>query len=289
LQDRDGCVAAAQAGLDSLLDAGDTLQAAVQAAVRAVTVLEDDPRFNAGTGSALRMDGATIEMDAAVMDSLGQLGAVAGVRRVRHPVQLAALVTRTPHWLLCGEGALRFARTQGMEDHDPVTVQATIKHRELLARLQRGKQLQHGVDNAAFTDHWNFAAPPAITPGAPCDTVGAVVRDGAGNFAVAASTGGCSPALLGRVGDTPIIGAGFYAGTAGAVAVTGIGEQIVRHLLAFRVHQWLAEDMPLDNALQRALALFDPAIDIGLIAVNAHDSGARSNRDMPSAMAQGTP
>ena len=75
-QDRDGCVAAAQAGLDCLADAGDTLQAAV----RAVTVLEDDPRFNAGTGSALRMDGATIEMDAAVMDSLGQLGAVAGVQ-----------------------------------------------------------------------------------------------------------------------------------------------------------------------------------------------------------------
>ena len=286
-QDRDGCVAASQAGLHCLLDASDSLQAALQAAVQAVSVLEDDPRFNAGTGSVLRMDGVTIEMDAAVMDSLGKLGAVAGVRRVRHPVQVAAGVAATPHWLLCGEGALRFARASGFADYDPATLQANIKHQEVLAQLQRGKRLRHGEENASFTDHWNYPAPLAIKPGAPCDTVGAVVRDAYGNFAVAASTGGCTPSLLGRVGDTPIIGAGFYAGPAGAVAVTGIGEHIVRHLLAFRVHEWLAGGMALDAALQRGLDLFDPAIDVGLIAVNARDSGVCSNREMPSAAAQG--
>ncbi|HEX8404003.1 MAG TPA: isoaspartyl peptidase/L-asparaginase [Duganella sp.] len=281
VRDRDGCVAAADAGLKILDDGGDALQAAVAA----VCVLEDDPRFNAGTGSVLGMDGVTVEMDAAVMDSLGRLGAVAGLRRVRHPVQVAAAVAGTPHWLLCGEGALRFARHIGAGDHDPVTPQALRKHQEMLEQLGRGERLIPGEDNADFDKYWNYPTPLAIRPGEPCDTVGAVVRDAAGNFAVAGSTGGCAPALLGRVGDTPIIGAGFYAGPAAAVAVTGVGEHIVRHLLAHAVHGWIADGMELAAALRRALALFDPAIDIGLIAVSASDSGACSNRDMPSATA----
>lgn len=283
IADQDGCVAAASAGLARLRAGAD----AVQAAVAAVRVLEDDPRFNAGTGSVLRMDGVTIEMDAAVMDSLGRLGAVAGLRRVRHPVEVAAAVAGTPHWLLCGEGALRFARHIGAGDHDPTTEQALRKHREMLEDLQHGKRLVPGEDNASFAQYWNYPTPPAIAPGEPCDTVGAVVRDAAGHFAVAGSTGGCAPALLGRVGDTPIIGAGFYAGPAGAVAVTGIGEHIVPHLLAHRVHGWLADGMALPAALERALTLFEPAIDIGLIAVSPTDSGARSNRDMPWAVANG--
>lgn len=283
MEDRDGCVAAADAGLTILNGGGDALAAAVAA----VCVLEDDPRFNAGTGSVLRMDGVTIEMDAAVMDSRGRLGAVAGLRRVRHPVQVAAAVAGTPHWLLCGEGALSFARHIGAGDHDPVTPQALRKHQAMLERLGRGERLIPGEDNADFDKYWNYPTPLAVRPGEPCDTVGAVVRDATGNFAVAGSTGGCAPALMGRVGDTPIIGAGFYAGPAGAVAVTGIGEHIVRHLLAHAVHGWLADGMDLNAALQRALALFDPAIDIGLIAVSATDSGACSNRDMPSATAAG--
>jgi beta-aspartyl-peptidase (threonine type) len=284
LQDRDGCVAAADAGLKRLDGGGDALQAAIAA----VCVLEDDPRFNAGTGSVLRMDGLTVEMDASVMDSLGRLGAVAALRRVRHPVQVAAAVAGTPHWLLCGEGALRFARRIGAEDHDPATPQALRKHQAMLEQLRNGERLVPGEDNADFGKYWNYPTPLQVHPGEPCDTVGAVARDAAGNFAVAASTGGCAPALLGRVGDTPIIGAGFYAGPAGAVAVTGVGEHIVRHLLAHAVHGWIADGMDLTAALQRAVALFDPAIDIGLIAVSATDSGACSNRDMPWATAGGT-
>jgi len=283
-QDRGGCVVAAQAGLERLNDGGDALQAAVAA----VAVLEDDERFNAGTGSALRMDGVTIEMDAAVMDSSGRLGAVAALRRVRHPVHVAAAVVDTPHWLLCGDGALRFARNVGAADHDPTTARALRRHQAMLADFHCDKQLWHGEDNESFARYWNFPTPLAPSPGSPCDTVGAVTRDAAGRFAVAASTGGCSPSLLGRVGDTPIIGAGFYAGAAGAVAVTGIGEQIVRHLLAHTVYGWMADGMPLAAALDRALTLFDRAVDIGLIAVNASDSGARSNRDMPSATAPGS-
>ncbi|MFZ6876618.1 isoaspartyl peptidase/L-asparaginase, partial [Undibacterium sp. Di27W] len=83
------------------------------------------------------------------------------------------------------------------------------------------------------------------------------------------SSGGSAPALLGRVGDTPIIGSGFYAGTLGAVAITGKGEQLVRHILAFSVYQWLAEGQSMDSALQRGIDLFESTIPVGIIAVTA--------------------
>ena len=281
LDDQDGCVAAAHAGIAALRADGDALSAAIAA----VEILEDDPRFNAGSGSSLRLDGHTIEMDAAIMDSRGSLGAVACVQRVRNPVQLAAAVTETPHWLLCGSGAQQYARQIGLPDYDPTTPNAQQRHQQILDKLRDGQQLVHGYPNSALTGHWNFPRPCDLPAGAACDTVGAVAREAGGHFAVAVSTGGAAPALLGRVGDSPIIGAGFYAGKDGAVAVTGIGEQIVRHLLAYRVYEWLAGGMAVKLALERALALFDPAIDMGLIAVTASDSGSISNRQMPTAAA----
>lgn len=281
LDDQDGCVAAAHAGVATLRADGDALAAAIAA----VVALEDDPRFNAGSGSSLRLDGRTIEMDAAIMDSRGSLGAVACVQRVRNPVRLAAAVTETPHWLLCGSGAQHFARQIGLPDYDPATPNAVQRHQKVLDKLRAGQPVAHGHANSAFTDHWNFPGAPQLPAGAACDTVGAVAREANGHFAVAVSTGGAAPALLGRVGDTPIIGAGFYAGKDGAVAVTGIGEQIVRHLLAYRVYEWMVAGMAVKPALERALALFDPAIDMGLIAMTASDSGSISNRQMPTAAA----
>jgi L-asparaginase/beta-aspartyl-peptidase (threonine type) len=100
---------------------------------------------------------------------------------------------------------------------------------------------------------------------------------------VALSTGGSAPSLLGRVGDTPIIGSGFYAGPDGAVAATGIGEQIVRHLLARTVYGWIEGGMPLQQALTRGVGLFDAHVPVGLIAVSRTEAGAYSNQDMPHA------
>jgi L-asparaginase/beta-aspartyl-peptidase (threonine type) len=281
LEDRDGCITAAKAGLAVLRADGDSLAAAVSA----VVVMEDDPRFNAGIGSALRMDGRTIEMDAAVMDSRGALGAVACVQRIRNPVRVALAVTRTPHWLLCAGGAQRFAHDIGEASYDVATPQARDRHEEMLRQLRDGEPVRHGSSNADYIDHWNFAPPPPpMRQDGPCDTVGAVVRDGAGHFAVAGSTGGATPSLLGRVGDTPIIGAGFYAGPEGAVAVTGIGEKIVRHLLARTVYDWLAGGMPMKQALERAVALFEPEVAIGVIALSRDDEGHHSNRPMPTAL-----
>lgn len=266
----DGCRDAAQAGYAILHGHG----SALDTAVRAVARMEDDGRFNAGSGSVLGLDGATIEMDAAVMDSCGRLGAVAALRLVRNPVHVARAVCETPHHLLCGEGALRFARAQGHGPYTHISERVRASHRDMQQQLQSAQPELPGVDNAAFARYWNY--PKA------CDTVGAVARDGDGHFAVAASTGGTAPALLGRVGDTPLIGCGFYAGPLGAVAATGVGEHIMRHLLAHTVYRWLAEGMPLAAALRRGIELFPPEVDVGLIAVTREEAGSDSNRPMPA-------
>ena len=274
----DGCVLAARRALAQLEINGDALDAAIGA----VTMMEDDGRFNAGSGSVLGLDGATVEMDAAIMDTRGRLGAVACVQAVQNPVHLARAVADTPHWLLVGEGAGRFARTIGMPDASPVSERQRTAHRRLLAQLAGSMPVMPGLDRSLIEHYWNYNTPMRLPEGVACDTVGAVVRGADGHFAVACSSGGSAPALLGRVGDAPIIGSGFFAGPEGAVAATGIGEQIVRHLLARTVYGWIADGIPLRDALQRGVALFTPDIKVGLIAVSRTDAGAFSNSDMPT-------
>jgi len=273
----DGCVLAARRALAQLEVNGDALDAAIAA----VTALEDDGRFNAGSGSVLGLDGATIEMDASIMDTRGRLGAIAAVQSVKNPVQLARAVADTPHWLLAGEGAQRFARAIGMPVSEPVSERQRAAHRKILTQLAGSVPAMPGVDKTLFDRFWNYNTPLNLPEGSACDTVGAVVRGADGHFAVACSTGGSAPKLLGRVGDTPIIGSGFYAGPEGAVAATGIGEHIVRHLLARTVYGWIADGIPLAQALQRGVDLFDPSIAVGLIAVSRNDAAACSNSDMP--------
>ncbi|RSZ56255.1 L-asparaginase [Massilia atriviolacea] len=267
----DGCVLAAGLALAALQRGGDALDAAIAAVVS----MEDDGRFNAGTGSVLCLDGQTIEMDASVMDTHGRLGCVACITQVRNPVLVARAVADGPHWLLAGDGATRFAHNSGHAPFCQPTGQARQAHARLVAQLG---------DKPQFARLWNYERALEDSGARACDTVGAVVRGADGHFAVASSTGGSAPSLLGRVGDTPIIGSGFYAGTGGAVAATGIGEQIVRHLLAYTVYQWIAAGTPLELALQRGVDLFDPAVAVGLIAVGKTGHAAVSNRPMPRAV-----
>jgi L-asparaginase/beta-aspartyl-peptidase (threonine type) len=276
---RDGCQRAARRALERLHQGGDALDAAVAA----VVALEEDGRFNAGTGAALGLDGATIETDASIMDTRGRLGAVACVRNVRNPVLLARAIADTPHVLLAGEGADRLARALGLAPHPGAGKHPLEQHRKLLRELAGLVPAMPGVDNRLFKRFWNYKTPLQLPPRAACDTVGAVVRDAEGHFAVAGSTGGSSPSLLGRVGDTPVIGSGFYAGPAGAVAASGIGEHIMRHLLARTVYQWIADGVPLQQALQRGVDLLDKNVDVGLIAVSKTEAGSCSNKDMPHA------
>ena len=130
----DGCEAAAAAAAAKLRDGADALGAAVEA----VVVMENDGRFNAGSGAVLRVDGETLELDAGVMDSTGRLGAVAAVRRVCNPVLVARRVADTPHILLAGEGATAFAKAVGLEAELVPSDRARERHRRLVEHLASG-------------------------------------------------------------------------------------------------------------------------------------------------------
>ena len=274
-RNEDGCKKAADAG-EHVLRSGHT---SLDAVVAAVMALEDDGRFNAGSGSVMCLDGATVEMDAAVMDTRGALGAVACIEQVKNPVRVARAVAVTPHRLLAGRGATAFARRAGFPEYTANNPLAAKQHNELIRDL--GKR-PDDADATAMRRFWNYDMgwSEAIDRYA-CDTVGAVALDADGHFAVATSTGGSAPSLLGRVGDTPLIGCGYYAGAHGAIAVTGIGEHIIPHLLARTVYGWLESGTALQQALDRAVGLFPSHIDVGLIGVDKTTAGASSNREMP--------
>jgi isoaspartyl peptidase/L-asparaginase-like protein (Ntn-hydrolase superfamily) len=267
-----------QVALDALAAGADPLAAAVAAAV----VLEDDPRFNAGTGSIVRLDGS-IQMDASVMTSEGRFGAVAAVERVRNPVEVARAVLETPHLMLMGDGATRFARARGHADHDPATPERRRATEALKERIRRAApDLPEFWRTGDWKAQWNYPLSPealGLTPARTgCDTVGAVVRGTDGRFAAALSTGGSAIMLRGRVGDVPIFGAGLWAGPAGAVAATGTGERIVEQLLAHTVSGWLAGGTPAQQAADRAVALLGK--DIGIIVATATELAAACSRTM---------
>lgn len=208
-----GLSKAVRAGYDILATGGSSLDAAEQAAM----ILEDTPVFNAGTGSYLNLKG-DVEMDASIMTSDLRFGAVGVVRDIRNPIALARIVMEeTDHLLLCGDNAIRFARLRGMRHYDPKT-----REKELLWHRKRQKQQSN-----YFTKIFDLEA--------HYGTIGVVAVDRQGLISVATSSGGINLRLPGRVGDTPIIGAGTYADPHGGVSTTGHGEEIMRCLLAFRV------------------------------------------------------
>lgn len=211
--------------------------AAVDAVQFAVALLEDSPYFNAGLGSVLNADGQ-VETDAAIMEGTGgRCGAVAALRGVRNPVRLARLVMdQTEHVFVAGEGASRFAREQGFElvaDDELVT-------EERRAQLQAARR--QGRVSLDHDEHYG--------------TVGAVARDEQGCLAAATSTGGMTNKRPGRIGDTPVIGAGTFAsdGTC-AVSGTGHGEYYLRTVFAHSIHARMQlAGAPLDAACRAALA-----------------------------------
>lgn len=211
---------ALKAGHNVLVRSGSS----VEAVEAAIMVLEDAPEFNAGRGSALNAEGM-VEMDASIMDGSAFLaGAVAGVTEVRHPIQLARKVmTTTPHVLLIGEGAKILAREQSLRFESP----------DWFVTQRQKDKLEREIKKAKETS----AAPASIEdPTARMGTVGAVALDKLGNLAAGTSTGGMSNKRAGRVGDSPIIGAGTYAENGVcAVSCTGHGEYFIRGVLAHEV------------------------------------------------------
>jgi len=272
----DGCRAAVDVALADLARNGDPLEAAVGG----VVVLENDPRFNAGTGSVVRLDGS-VQMDASVMDSGGRFGAVAAVERVKHPVRVARAVLDTPHLFLAGDGATQFARALGMPDYDPTTAERRAATEALKQRLHvSAADLPEFWRSGAWRQYWNYPSALEALGGEAPDTVWCAVRAPNGRFGVALSTGGTAIMLRGRVGDVPIYGAGLYAGAHGAAAATGTGERIVEKLLAYTVHEWLAAGARAQEAAERAVALIPPPASTGIIVITRTEIGAAADRAM---------
>lgn len=226
---------AAEAG-EAVLAAGGS---AVEAVVASVIALEDCPLFNAGRGSVYTSD-ALQEMDASLMDGrTRKAGAVAALRTVKHPILLAqAVMDKSDCVLLIGDGAERFARECGMPAMPPEYFASESR----LAQLHRARLKATGavLDHDGAGTAENFRLEPDLN--APLDpdkkfgTVGAVARDRAGNLAAAVSTGGMTNKRPGRVGDSPIIGAGCFADNRTvAVAATGTGEHFIRSVLAYDI------------------------------------------------------
>jgi len=221
---REGCEAAARAGWAALERGGSALDA-VEAAVR---TLEDDPRFNAGRGACLTRAG-TFELDAAVMVGEGlRAGAVGCVPNMLHPVTLARRVMEAgEHVFLVGEGAVAFAREVGIEPCDAADL-TTPRQVERYHRAQ--------------------------SQASAADTVGAVALDARGLLASATSTGGVAGKRPGRIGDSPLLGAGTYADDIAAASATGVGEPILRGMLCVRAIDRIRAGEPAQATAEAALA-----------------------------------
>jgi beta-aspartyl-peptidase (threonine type) len=210
---------ALRAGHAELARGGSSLDAVVAA----IRVMEDSPLFNAGRGAVFTAEG-TNSLDASIMDGASlQAGAVAGVMRVKNPIELARLVMeRSPHVMLSGPGAEEFAVLQGVQLVDPSYFYTESRWRSLEAAREEEREQQTDTTGALTVDE-KFG------------TVGVVALDRSGNVAAGTSTGGMTMKRWGRIGDSPIIGAGTYANASCGISATGWGEYFIRNVVAYDI------------------------------------------------------
>ena len=244
---------------------------AIEAAVEACVVLEDDPVFNAGTGSVLRTDGSVLT-DASLHVSDGRMGFVAVMENTPNPIRICVDLLNEDLNGLAGAGARAWADERG-HTNAPVVGRPPKGNKGDVGEL--GAPLDSAVGDSAT------------------DTVGAIARDATGLIAAATSTGGTSYRPPGRVGDVPLPGCGFWAGEGLAVASTGVGESITRALLSYRVHERIRSQSeqsgtdPTTDALAAAMnwgidSLIAPDKQVGIIALGPEGEGAgAANTDMP--------
>ena len=270
--------AAVEAGRAILRAAG----SALDAVCATVVALEDNPIFNAGTGAVLNFDGYC-ELDASVMESReSRVGAVCALQRVKNPVLVARKVMEeTDHVMLAGEGALRFARVMGFPDHDPVTPQREADWRDKKAHVAEALG-KHSLKMRRFLkEHPEYAG----------GTVGAAAVDARGVLAAATSTGGVTMKLVGRVGDSPVPGAGNYASAHVAASATGTGEYVLRSLATRSISEAVERGASVEAAVESVLARLGREFDadVGFIAVDAagRPAAAHRTRDMPHAYFSG--
>jgi L-asparaginase / beta-aspartyl-peptidase len=241
-----GCKEAALVGWRILLAGGSALDA-VEAAVRS---LEDNPLFNAGTGACLTSEG-NIELDAGIMEGHTlQVGAVAGIELIKNPISLARRVMESPHVLLVGKGAQVFAQEQGI----PLCAfEDLLTERQYQIWLENKAQAaKESVEEPRYHRREVGSIPPREEKHG---TVGAVTVDMSGSLAAAASTGGIHNKYPGRVGDSPLVGCGFYADENAAVSCTGYGEDFIRLLIAKRAADFAGRGETAREAAEAAIAL----------------------------------
>ncbi len=257
---REGLESALEAGF-SLLAAGGSALDAVRAATRS---LEDNVLFNAGRGSVFARNGVQ-EMDAAIMDGSNLMaGAVAAVQHIKNPVELAfAVMCKSPHVLLNGQGAFEFARSQGLPTEPDEYFYSAYRHAQWKQAQESGET---GLDHNISVRDKKFG------------TVGAVACDQFGHIAAATSTGGMTNKQWGRIGDSPIIGAGTYANNRTcAISCTGHGEPFIRAVTAYDVSCLMEyRGMSLSEAMH--LVVHDKLLKLdgegGMIGVDAQANTA---------------
>jgi beta-aspartyl-peptidase (threonine type) len=258
-----GCLKAANLGHRLLGEGGSALDA-VEVAVRS---MEEDPTFDAGKGSFLNSE-AEVEMDAMIMEGKNlNFGSVAAVQSISHPITLARKVMElSPHSMLVGEGALKFARSIGM---DTVTSAALLTDRE----LERWRTIKAG---RKFEQRRLFEG--NLRSSEMRGTVGAVALDMNGLIAAATSTGGTANKLPGRVGDSPIVGCGTYADNCSAgVSATGLGESLMKVIPAIRVCKSIEHGVHPMDAASEAISYLAKRVD-GLGGVVVLDRNGRIGR-----------
>ncbi len=231
----DGIRKSLEAGYRVLQEGGSS-EDAVEAAIK---VMEDDPQFDAGYGSFLNLFGE-VEMDASIMKSDYSCGAVASVKNIQYPISLARrIMEETEHVFMVGEGANLMAKALGFPYFDPVSPQARKKWKEMREKFIKGEEkLAYGK----LRDFYLKKIQDTL------GTVGAVALDDDGTITAGTSTGGIHLKLPGRVGDTPVIGAGTYATPWAGASSTGRGECIIKMTLAKRVVDLIEKYSPQEAA-----------------------------------------
>ena len=244
---QEGCGEAALNGW-RILQAGGSALDAVEAAVHS---LEDNPQFNAGTGSCLTSDG-NIELDAGIMEGHTlEVGAVACVELIKNPISLARKVLESPHVLLVGKGAQAYALECGIPMCE---LEDLVTERQYQIWLEKKAQ---ATGESKADDELRYHRRQVASIEARAEkhgTVGAVAIDTAGRLAAATSTGGIPNQYPGRVGDSPLVGCGFYADDNAAVSCTGDGEDFTRLLIAKRATDIVAHGETARDAAATAIA-----------------------------------
>jgi beta-aspartyl-peptidase (threonine type) len=268
--------AAYRASIKHAVDAAakvlDSSGSSVDAVEAAIQILEDDPLFNAGRGAVFTADGKN-ELDAAIMDGATlKAGAVAGVTRTRHPISLArAVMEKSPHVMLIGAGADAFAAEKGLEQVDPGFFFTERRWQSLVRQLKKEGRPIPPRPTGAPPEPVSSLAPTESDDAHKYGTVGVVALDHNGNIAAGTSTGGTQAKRWGRVGDSPIIGAGTYASNHScAVSATGTGEYFIRLTVAREVCALVEyKGMPLQAAADQVIHKELQALngDGGLIAI----------------------